>query len=56
MVLATERTIPAGSNPEQFIEADNTRVGANHIIKTHLRPAPRSRHVDQERPRFLCAR
>ena len=34
-VLATARTIPAGSNPEQFIQADvSTRAGADHIIKT----------------------
>jgi NAD(P)-dependent dehydrogenase (short-subunit alcohol dehydrogenase family) len=34
-VLATARTIPAGGNPEQFIQADgSTRAGADHIIKT----------------------
>src|SRR5882672_11003206 len=34
-VLATARTIPAGGNPQQFIEADvSTRAGADHIIKT----------------------
>jgi NAD(P)-dependent dehydrogenase (short-subunit alcohol dehydrogenase family) len=34
-VLATARTIPAGSNPEQFIQADvSTRAGADHVIKT----------------------
>jgi NAD(P)-dependent dehydrogenase (short-subunit alcohol dehydrogenase family) len=34
-VLATARSIPAGGNPEQFIQADvTTRAGANHIIKT----------------------
>ena len=34
-VLATARTIPAGSDPEQFIQADvSTRTGADHIIKT----------------------
>jgi NAD(P)-dependent dehydrogenase (short-subunit alcohol dehydrogenase family) len=36
-VLATARTIPAGRNPEQFIQADvSTRPGADHIIKTTL--------------------
>src|SRR5258706_195052 len=36
-VLATARTIPAGGNPEQFIQADvSTRAGADHIIKTTL--------------------
>jgi NAD(P)-dependent dehydrogenase (short-subunit alcohol dehydrogenase family) len=35
MVLATARTIPAGGNSEQFIQADvSTRAGADHIIKT----------------------
>ena len=34
-VLATARTIPAGGNSEQFIQADvSTRAGADHIIKT----------------------
>ena len=34
-VLTTARTIPAGGNPEQFIQADvSTRAGADHIIKT----------------------
>jgi NAD(P)-dependent dehydrogenase (short-subunit alcohol dehydrogenase family) len=34
-VLATARTIPAGGNPEQFIQADvSTRAGADRIIKT----------------------
>src|SRR3989441_11091616 len=34
-VLATARTIPAGGNPEQFIQADvSTRTGADRIIKT----------------------
>src|SRR5882672_5729483 len=34
-VLATARTVPADSNPEQFIQADaSTRAGADHIIKT----------------------
>jgi NAD(P)-dependent dehydrogenase (short-subunit alcohol dehydrogenase family) len=34
-VLATARTIPAGSNAEQFIQAHvSTRAGADHIIKT----------------------
>src|SRR2546426_845215 len=34
-VLATARAIPAGGNPEQFIQADgSTRAGADHIIKT----------------------
>src|SRR5713101_3994391 len=36
-VLATARTIPAGGNPEQFIQADiSTRAGADHIIKATL--------------------
>jgi len=36
-VLATARTIPAGSDPEQFIQADvSTRTGTDHIIKTTL--------------------
>jgi len=34
-VLATARTISAGGNSEQFIQADvSTRAGADHIIKT----------------------
>ncbi len=34
-VLATARTISAGGNPEQFIQADiSTRAGSDHIIKT----------------------
>src|SRR3989449_4745368 len=34
-VLATARTIPAGGNSDQFIQADfSTRAGADHIIKT----------------------
>src|SRR6266571_1773344 len=34
-VLATARTVPAGGDPEQFIQADvSTRAGADHIIKT----------------------
>src|ERR1043166_2065611 len=34
-VLATARTIPAGGNSEQCIQADvSTRAGADHIIKT----------------------
>jgi NAD(P)-dependent dehydrogenase (short-subunit alcohol dehydrogenase family) len=34
-VLTTARTIPAGGNPKQFIQADvSTRAGADHIIKT----------------------
>src|ERR1043166_9695540 len=34
-VLATARTIPAGGNSEQFIQADgSTRAGADAIIKT----------------------
>lgn len=37
MVLATARNVPAGNNPEQFIQADaSTRKGADHIIKTAL--------------------
>jgi len=36
-VLATAREVPAGGNPEQFIQADvSTRKGADHIIKTTL--------------------
>src|SRR5262245_55184342 len=36
-VLATARNIPAGGNPEQFIQADvSTRAGADHVIKTTL--------------------
>src|SRR5258708_28912708 len=36
-VLATARTIPAGGNPEQFIQADgSTRKGADHIIQTTI--------------------
>jgi NAD(P)-dependent dehydrogenase (short-subunit alcohol dehydrogenase family) len=34
-VLTTARSIPAGGNPEQFIQADvSTREGADRIIKT----------------------
>ena len=34
-VLSTARNIPAGANPERFIQADvSTRAGADHIIKT----------------------
>jgi len=34
-VLATARAIPAGGDPERFIQADgSTRTGADHIIKT----------------------
>src|SRR5882672_9854582 len=34
-VLATARTIPAGGDPERYIQADgSTRTGADHIIKT----------------------
>jgi len=36
-VLATARTMPAGGNPEWFIQADvGTRPGADHAIKTTL--------------------
>ena len=36
-VLATARTVPAGGNPEQFVQADvSTRKGADHVIKTTL--------------------
>lgn len=36
-VLTTARTVPAGGNPEQFVQADvSTRKGADHIIKTTL--------------------
>ena len=36
-VLATARTIPAGGNAEQFIQADvSTRAGADHVIQTTL--------------------
>jgi NAD(P)-dependent dehydrogenase (short-subunit alcohol dehydrogenase family) len=36
-VLATARSVPAGGNPEQFVQADvSTRKGADHIIKTTL--------------------
>jgi NAD(P)-dependent dehydrogenase (short-subunit alcohol dehydrogenase family) len=36
-VLATARTVPAGGNPEQFVQADvSTRQGADYIIKTTL--------------------
>jgi len=36
-VLATARSVPAGGNPEQFIQADgSTRAGADHIIRTTL--------------------
>jgi len=34
-VLATARSIPAGSSPERFIQADvSTRAGADHVIET----------------------
>ena len=34
-VLTTARAIPAGGNPEEFIQADgSTRVGADQVIKT----------------------
>jgi NAD(P)-dependent dehydrogenase (short-subunit alcohol dehydrogenase family) len=34
-VLTTARTVPAGGNPEKFIQADvSTRAGADHVIKT----------------------
>src|SRR5215475_12244073 len=36
-VLATARSIPAGGNPEEFIQADgSTRAGADRVIKTTL--------------------
>lgn len=36
-VLTTARSIPAGGNPGQFVQADvSTRAGADHIIKTTL--------------------
>src|SRR5690349_16669868 len=36
-VLATARTMPAGGNAEQFIQADvSTRAGADHVIRTTL--------------------
>ena len=36
-VLATARTIPAGGNREQFIQADvSTRAGTDYVIKTTL--------------------
>ena len=36
-VLATARNIPAGGNPEEFIQADvSTRAGADRVIKTTL--------------------
>jgi NAD(P)-dependent dehydrogenase (short-subunit alcohol dehydrogenase family) len=36
-VLATARSVPAGVNPEQFIQADvSTRKGADQIVKTTL--------------------
>jgi len=36
-VLATARSVPAGGNPEHFIQADvSTRAGADHIITTVL--------------------
>src|SRR6185295_16348157 len=36
-VLATARNVPAGGNPEQFIQADvSTRKGADQVIKTAL--------------------
>lgn len=36
-VLATARNVPAGADPEQFVQADvTTREGADHIIKTTL--------------------
>jgi NAD(P)-dependent dehydrogenase (short-subunit alcohol dehydrogenase family) len=35
--LATARNIPAGGNPDQFIQADvSTRTGADHVVKTTL--------------------
>jgi len=37
-VLATARSVPAGGNPEQFVQADvSTRAGADHVIKTTLK-------------------
>jgi NAD(P)-dependent dehydrogenase (short-subunit alcohol dehydrogenase family) len=34
-LLATARNIPAGSDPERFIQADvSTRAGADHVIRT----------------------
>jgi NAD(P)-dependent dehydrogenase (short-subunit alcohol dehydrogenase family) len=36
-VLATARSVPVGSDPEQFIQADvSTRAGADHVIKTTI--------------------
>ena len=36
-VLATARNLPAGGNPDQFIQADvSTRAGADHVVKTTL--------------------
>jgi NAD(P)-dependent dehydrogenase (short-subunit alcohol dehydrogenase family) len=36
-VLATARNVPAGGDPELFIQADvSTREGADHVIKTTL--------------------
>jgi NAD(P)-dependent dehydrogenase (short-subunit alcohol dehydrogenase family) len=36
-VLATARSVPAGGNPDQFIQGDvSTRKGADHVIKTTL--------------------
>ena len=36
-VLTTARSLPAGGNPEHFIQADvSTRAGADHIIKAVL--------------------
>lgn len=36
-VLATARSVPAGGNPDQFIQADvSTRMGADYIITTTL--------------------
>jgi NAD(P)-dependent dehydrogenase (short-subunit alcohol dehydrogenase family) len=34
-VVATARTLPAGGNPERFIQADvSTRAGTDHVIRT----------------------
>ena len=36
-VLSTARSVPAGGNPDQFVQADvSTRAGADHVIKTTL--------------------
>src|SRR5207249_2887659 len=36
-MLATARSVPAGGNPEQFIQADvSTRAGADQVIKATL--------------------